>query len=124
MTNQNKKNKKPKNNDIGWAKAFRDIVVTSMNKGQFPILCIFIPIFIILWRLPEKDLSDIVLKMVDYFAKGELVSYVLLLAVLIGWFVQAKTARTYHTEEMNRVAQEKSRLQNELAKKNFKSSEE
>lgn len=112
-----------RNNHYTWARAFRDIVVASINKGQLPILGVLSVFLLILWRIPERDLSNIVLKIVDHLIAGELFSYILLAVTCSGWFVHSKAARTHYTNEINRVTQEKSRLQNELVKKRFKSSE-
>lgn len=54
----------PNNNnsssEFTWARAFRDIGVKSISSGQFPVFCLFILLAIILWRVPEKDISDLI----------------------------------------------------------------
>lgn len=40
-----------------WAQAFRDIVVTAMSTGQFPVFAMFFIIVFIIYKLPEKDAS-------------------------------------------------------------------
>ena len=51
--------KKKHNNHYSWARAFRDIVVTAMNRGQLPVLGVMSIFMLILWRIPEQDLSTI-----------------------------------------------------------------
>ena len=116
--------KKKHNNHYSWARAFRDIVVTAMNRGQLPVLGVMSIFMLILWRIPEQDLSTILAMIISHLVAGELIAYIFLFIVCSAWFLQSKVARKNHSEEMNRVTEEKSQLQNMLTKKKFKSSEQ
>jgi len=116
--------KKKNNNNYSWARAFRDIVVTAMNRGQLPVLGVMSIFMLILSRIPVQDLSTILKMIVLHLVNGELIAYIFLFIVCLAWFIQSKVARRNHSEEMNRVTKEKSQLQNMLTKKKFKSSEQ
>lgn len=115
---------KGKNNNHSWAKTVRDIVVSSINKGQLPILGIICGLLIILIRIPPQDLSTTLSKVIEHFVKKELWSYILLFIVCSGWFIHAKIMRTNFTKETNRMSAEKTKLQNRLTNKKFESSEQ
>jgi len=113
-----------KNNNHSWAKTVRDIVVASINKGQLPILGVISIFLVILIRIPPQDLSTILSKVIEHLVNNELWSYILLFIVCSGWFIHAKIMRTNFTRETNRMSAEKTKLQNQLTKKKFKSSEQ
>lgn len=115
---------KNRNNNYGWAKAVRDIVVTSINKGQLPILGVISIFLVILIRIPPQDISTILNKIINHLVDNELWSYPFLFITCSGWFIHAKIMRTNYTKETNRMSIEKTKLQNLLTKKTFKSSEQ
>jgi hypothetical protein len=111
-----------KNNSFNWSRAFRDVVVVSINKGQLPILGLYAIVIIVICRLPVHDIVTLAHDIVDKLAKGELAGYGLSVVVSLGWWMQAKKARTNHTNEINRICQEKTDLQNRLSAIDFNSS--
>lgn len=115
---------KKNNGQYTWARAFRDVFVAAINKGQLPILGVIGVFFIILWRIPESNLAKVLESIIDHLVKGELIAYILLFVSCTGWFIHAKVMRTNFTQETNRIAEEKTRLQNKANRKTFKSSED
>lgn len=118
------KRKAKNNNNYNWSRAFRDIVIAAINKGQLPILGIIGIFFVILWRVPPEDLSTILSTVIDHLINGELWAYLLLVLTWGGWFAHAKTMRTNFSLETNRISREKTLLQNQLNNKDFRSSEQ
>jgi len=110
-------------NKYTWAKATRDITVTAINKGQLPILGVTAIFLVVLLRIPEEYLVTLLKDLISHLVVGELFSYILLAVTLGSWFTHSKILRSNATKETNRISAEKTRLQNELAKKNFKSSD-
>lgn len=108
---------------ITWAQTFRDITIASMNRGQLPVLGCIGLFGCIIWKMPNKDVSKLVFDLVDRLSHGELIAYVLLIVVSVGWFIHAKIMRTNFSEEYKRIGKEKSKLQSRMAGVNFESSD-
>ena len=118
-----KTHKKNRYQKVTWAEAFRDIVIASMNKGQFLLLTVVGVFFTIIVKMPEKDVSKLMFAIVDRLAEWELMAYILLTVVLAAWYVHAKAMRTIFSDECRRIGKEKPKLQSKRANTIFKSSE-
>lgn len=107
-----------------WPGAVSNIVVSAINKGQLPILGIIFLLGLILWRLPEEQLSKFVFKFLEHLANGAIAGYVLSVALLFGWYIHAKAMRARFSNEAQRIGREKSDLQSRLLKENLESSDD
>jgi hypothetical protein len=76
-----------------WAKAFRDIFVASISKGQFPLAMVGLIVMSLIWRMPPEDVSRLVFRIVDGLERGALVGYLLALVAMTGWYVHARHCR-------------------------------
>jgi len=94
-----------------------------MNKGQLPILGVLGIIAVIVWRMPESEISPMLKSIGEKMVKFELLSYPLLVIVLIGWFSHARSMRRRFSEEYKRIGREKSELQRQLTGIDLKSSD-
>lgn len=107
---------------VTWAQAFRDIVIASMNKGQLPVLAVFMLIGLLIWKLPETEVLKLWGVLIDKLSNGELLSYPLLGFVTLGWFYHSRRQRRHFLAEYERIATEKSELQEKLTGTKLKSS--
>lgn len=117
---QNKPKKSNKNNGT-WAKAFRDIVVASINKGQFPLVAVFLIFAIISWRIPAEVIGKVV-EDVFYSGNRGIYGYILSLIIAFAWLGHSKKMRKEHSDELERIGTEKSKAQSKASNRNFKSS--
>ncbi len=108
---------------MSWAQAFRDVVVTSMNRGQLPVLGMISVALVLIWRLPEERAAELVFSILAALRRGELLAYVLLVFTLAGWYLHSKWMRKMFSAEAKRIGREKSGLQSQLTGENFKSSD-
>ena len=108
---------------VTWAQATRDIVVASINKGQLPILGLFGIILLLIYKLDPKDIMIVIRALGVKLSHGEMLSYLLLTIVILGWYFHARYTRKYHSEEYKRIGREKSDLQNLIADRKLISSE-
>lgn len=108
---------------VTWAQAVRDIFIASINRGQLPILFVGAIIALIIWKMPEEDVSKFAFEFLDLLKNNEMWAYVLLVVVLIGWFIHAKLMRNSVNSEFERIGREKSALQGKVAGTNFRSSD-
>lgn len=109
--------------EVTWAQAFRDIVVTSMNRGQLPVLGVIAVVVLLVGRMQESDVSTLVFEIFHELKEGQLWGYVLWLLTLAGWFYHAKHTRRMFSDETARIGREKSELQGKLSNVKYKSSD-
>lgn len=111
------------NNSVSWAQAVRDIFVTSMNRGQLPVLGMIAIVLLLIWKMPEADAGRLMHDLLSALRAGEMWSYGLLLATLAGWFFHAKFMRREFSDEALRIGREKSDLQGKLSGVKYESSD-
>lgn len=104
------------------AQAFRDVVIASMNKGQLPGLAVAAVAWIILWRMPSKDLGKLAFEIFNQLVKGYLLGWGLWLITIFLWWFHAKYTRALYKEELSRIGQRKSAAQNKAAGRKFNGS--
>lgn len=105
---------------VTWAESFRDIAITSINRGQIlPFIMTLITLFI-LYKLPPDAIERIVINVIE----GQLayIAPILLIGLLFAWFFHCKKLRRQFSKEFERIGREKSELQRKNHNKNFKSS--
>lgn len=127
MTNNNNKpinprsksGQRPNTNSrySNWPGAFRDVLVASLNKGQFPIAVVLVIFIIIFWRLPATDLKSILEDFLNRFESNYIFGWVLFVITLLGWYFHNRYVRKVHLNEINRILQEKQDLQGLLLKR-------
>lgn len=113
---------KTANGRMTWAHAWRDMVVSSINKGQLPVFGLFLLALAVIYKMPSQDVSRMVFRILASLRHGEGFSYPLFLASLVGWYTHARYQRKAFSDECSRIGKEKSNLQSRLAGKHFKSS--
>lgn len=106
-----------------WSAATRDMVVTSINKGQLPILGVLAIVLSVAWRLPEDRLAKLVEDIFASLNSGELIGYTLFVVTLIAWYFHSRYMRKTFSKEYERIGKEKSNLQSSAAGVKFPSSD-
>lgn len=106
--------KEKKGRGVGFWEMIRDICVTSINKGQFPAVGLVLVILTILWRLPPEDLSVIVFNMIEALKTRYVWGYALSGVLTIGWYFNTRNLRRVHSNEMKRIGDEKTSLQEKV----------
>lgn len=119
-----KEHKKEENVKINIPAMVRDIAIHAISRGQIIPVAIFLIIIVIVFRLPPQILGEIVkdlfLKASRFYALG----YVLSIFLILGWYIHVKFLNQIHEREMDRIAQEKTKLQKQLTPGNIQSSRE
>lgn len=105
---------------VGWAHAFRDIVITSINRGQILPLIISLLTLAIIFKLPPSALETVVFRIFD--GQVGYISPFLVVGIVVAWNFHCKKARKQFSEEFERIGVEKSELQRLLHNNNFESS--
>lgn len=109
-----------KNNQVTWAQAFRDIIITAMNRGQLLLISLIGLIFFLVSKMSEDTTDKLINDMIKNLTNISFLAYILCILLIIGWYTTCKTARRMHSEECERIGKEKSKLQEELLKQKRK----
>jgi hypothetical protein len=108
---------------IGPSQALRDVLIASINKGQFPVAALALILILALMRMPDDDVSRLMFRLLDLMESGRLGGYVLWAGTLAGWLIHSRFQRRTFTAEMERVVRERTELQVRLLGNRVKSSE-
>lgn len=115
--------KPPNTLKIGFWHAVRDIFVTSINKGQFPLAILGAIVLVALAKMPAEGLRDIGQSVVQKLEQGSLVGWALWLLTACAWAFIGRRSRRYHVAEVQRIGKEKSDLHRKLLGSDASSSE-
>lgn len=118
-----KENRHTQPSKVTWAEATRDIIITSINRGQLPTVVLLFALLLILSRYPAEQLPKLVYDVGESFLDWQGLSYAVSIILALGWFIHAKSMRRSYSEEYKRIGREKSKLQNQNSKKSFDSSD-
>lgn len=106
-----------------WATALRDVLIASINKGQFPFAILGLVVLTLILKMPSGDVSKLVFRLVDGVERGSFLGYLLSLLLLVGWYVHARYQRRVIAAEIERMAAERNTLQSRnLGQQRIKSS--
>jgi hypothetical protein len=94
-----------------WVAALRDVLIASINKGQFPFAILGLVSLTLIIKMPSDDVSKLVFRLVDGMERDSLSGYFLSLLILIGWYIHARYQRRVINGEIERMAAERNTLQ-------------
>src|SRR5215469_15558390 len=89
----------------------RDVLVASLNRGQFPMAVMGLIVVIAVCRMPAPDLSRLVFRLVDAAEAREYGGYVLAVAIALAWALHSKRQRREIAAEIRRLSEQRSRPQ-------------
>lgn len=84
---------KPHPVQVTWAQAFRDVLVASINKGQFLVAIVGIIFLVMVVKMPEQDVSKLAFKIVEDLKTLHLLGYALFFVTLGFWYLHAQLMR-------------------------------
>lgn len=96
---------------VSWAQACRDVLVASINKGQLPWVVIGIMGVIAALRVPEEALGRLLEKIVEDLHTAHLLGWALSVIATVAWFLHSRYQTRVYSAELERVSEEKTRLQ-------------
>jgi hypothetical protein len=108
---------------FSYAQMMRDVLVASMNKGQFPLAIVALIFIVIIVKMPAEDVSKLMFHVVERLEQGQMIGYVLAVFFAMGWFFHARFQRRLINDEMQRISQQRTSLQARTLGKRIKSSE-
>jgi len=102
---------------------WRDVLIASLNKGQFLIGLVGMIFTIMILKMPSEDVSKLVFEIINDLKDGSLYGYLGGIISIMGWFLHAKGQRRRISKEMERIGREKSKLQSNQLGGDVRSSE-
>ena len=89
----------------------RDVLVASMNKGQFPFAVCALIFIVMILRMPAADVSRLMFHLVNLAERGQIIGWILAVLELAAWFFHSRRQRRLITSEMRRMAKERNEHQ-------------
>lgn len=96
---------------IGFWHMVRDVLIASLNKGQFLVALLGMMIMLMIVKMPAADVSRLMFEVVGKLESGYLAGYLLSIILGGGWFAHAKFQRRIIQNELNRIAEQRTELQ-------------
>jgi hypothetical protein len=110
LANKRRKNEKPQN-DIGFNQMLRDVLIASMNKGQFPLALSALIFVILIIKMPPKDVSTLVFRLLDGAEAKKLLGWALTVIMTAVWYLHTRSLRRWCAAELERISNERNTLQ-------------
>lgn len=89
----------------------RDVLIASLNRGQFPMAVMGLIVLIAVCRMPPADLSRLIFRLLDAAEAREYMGYLLTVVAALSWAVHSKYQRRTMTAEIRRLSEQRNRLQ-------------
>lgn len=100
----------------------QNIMIAGMNKGQLLASIFGIVIIILIVKIPNSEIVPFIGKVANGFGETKYVGWFLFSVTAIITYYQNKKLRRSFSEELNRITEEKKRLQEKIHKTNLPTS--
>ncbi|MDV3756812.1 hypothetical protein CMU20_17520 [Elizabethkingia anophelis] len=100
----------------------QNVLIASLNKGQFLIGIVGLCIIIMIIKLSPEDTKDFLDDLLVSAGDWKYMGWLLGVFSTAGWFFTSKRMRTLHTKEISRMSEEKKKLQQSKIPKKLGSS--
>ncbi|ALU75243.1 MULTISPECIES: hypothetical protein [Tenacibaculum] len=121
MSARKSKGKNEYNKPNFWG-MMQNVLIASMNKGQFLLGVVGLAFLIMILKLTPEDtkmlLDDILSKLGNIYYIG----WTLGIFSTFGWYFGTKRLRRIHSKEVRRISEEKKGLQQKVTSKKLRSS--
>jgi hypothetical protein len=108
---------------VGFYQMLRDVLIASINKGQFPWAILAMIVIAVIFRMPPDDVSKLAFRVLDALERGALLGYALAFFATAGWFFHSRYQRRIITVELNRMSKQRNQLQAHKLGNKIRSSE-
>jgi len=102
-----------------------NVLIASMNKGQFPPACVFILLLVMILKMPPADVSILMNEILQHLKNGYYLGYAWGVITTFLWYRHLRWQRRTTNDEVKRISEERNMFQaKQLGGKNVTSSEE
>jgi hypothetical protein len=102
---------KKSNRKIGFWDAVQNVLIYSMDKGQAPLIVGSIIIILLIVKLPESYLMNLIDRVLNRLTAGFLVGYGLCFISVIGWYINVRFVLVIKDKEIQRLSNERNHYQ-------------
>ncbi|WP_107689031.1 hypothetical protein [Neisseria wadsworthii] len=120
---QNNQRKQKNQVAVTWAQAFRDIIITAMNRGQLLLLMVTSIFMLLIWKLESNQAFDLLNNFLEKLKNWSIIGWILWVLTVFGCFILFRKVRTDFSYEMKRVGKEKSKAQEKALQRSLPSSD-
>ena len=78
---------------FGFAEMLRDVLVASIERGQFLVATISLIVTIIVLKLPGEAMSALIVKFLDSLERACFLGYVIAVVLAVSWFWRSRRHR-------------------------------
>lgn len=114
----------PQTHRVGFFEMLQNVLIASINKGQFPLACVCLIVMVMALRMPPQDATDLITRILDLLQNGQLTGWVLAAGMLGTWVSHVRIQRARFMAELARVSEERNKAQNQALGGNVRSSKE
>lgn len=89
----------------------RDIIIASLNKGQFLVMGFWLIVFILILKLDSSEALNLLRAFKTLLVDLRILGWTLFGITIVGWYFISKSVRRSHYREMSRISDEKKSYQ-------------
>jgi hypothetical protein len=89
----------------------RDVLVASLERGQFPVAIAGLIVVTAVYRMPPTDLSRFLFRLLDAAKAHEYGGYLLSAVIALAWALHGKWQRREMTAEIRRLSEQRNHFQ-------------
>ena len=115
------KKKNDYNNPNFWG-MIQNVLIASMNKGQFLLGVVGLAFLIMIIKLTPEDTKLLLDGVFNKLGNIYYIGWTLGVFSTFGWYLGTKRQRRIHSKEMRRISEEKKSLQQKITNKKLRSS--
>jgi len=108
----------PTKQNLNWIQSItypiRDVLLSSLEKGQFIIASLLLLIGMFIWRLPSNELSKVFDSLFSRIENNWLWGWILFVICIFSWYVHYRFNTKTFIKEINRINKEKDSYQRRL----------
>ncbi len=100
-----------KGKKTGFFDFLKAVFIAAINKGQLPVLGVLLIGIILAIRVPGESIPAVIDKFIHALTHYHVLGWCISAFLAIAWVFSAKRMRRVHASEMDRISEEKSRMQ-------------
>jgi len=93
----------------------QNVLIASLNKGQFPVAILGAIMLAAIWKMPSAEVSKFAERILEELARYHLIGDIFSIILILAWFFHAKFQRKFHLDEIKRISATRNELQEQQA---------
>ena len=89
----------------------RDVLIASMNKGQFPLALSALFFIVLILKMPSRDVSILVFRLLNAAEVGRVAGWAIAVVMVAVWYFHTRSLRRICAAELQRISDERNSLQ-------------